>query len=912
MSKGDPKSAQSSRVTCAVFLALMVLLVVLLVCLLELPRMSTPQVVSNLSCRNPAAGGMPFPTGIQNVVLGNNNVYLLDKSVTVNTITIQDGATLIIVDGVGSIQLKTKYILIIDGGSFLVGSETCPYVSDLDIELLGRSDDPEYFEPFGRKFIGVGPTGSIGIHGPWKLSWTFLQSTILPGSEDKIIDLADSASSWSVGNEIVIASSDYNMSQTERFVLLDCPTCSNYQVKIKGPILYQHSGVKTSEGIDVRAEVGLLTRNIKIHGHMESSCYLDNKCDYFNYDTFGGQTEVLAGAVTARFEGIELYNMGQQVLGSYPIHFHRLFLAYGKYARQLSVHDSFSRCVTLHASEGILVEDVVGFNCLGHCFFLEDGNEINNTLRHNLGLVTRAGSLLPSDRNDVMCRGLTANKSVYVPDPDKDCKGTSTFWISHPSNVLENNAAAGSEEVGYYYPFYRDPTGPSENTLPSFHGERSPLEKFANNRAHSNPEAFVLDSGVKTSQPSDSDPRDFLALIDLERYEPHVDRNLSLMRVPALLENFTAYKNGLALLVRGGDIYINSANLADNDIAVKMASSPSLPYDSGSHQQVTNSVIVGKSSDNKNWSSRTDPCVGIQVQEGPVLVAGNKFYNFVPSTDRKAYAIGFLPNNTGLSSPANMLGANDFDNKSVRISLERSVEGVEPDGDLTRILYDSVGSLTGVTGSYVIRADNDFLMTSSCQTRNDSLTLYAFCPGARYGLLFVNVTSQAVSMNIREVSSSDIKRNMTLTGIKSTDPTLPATTQFQPVIVPNTRYRLTWSGNPAPSQLDLSTYKLNMGESTLLEICFPPNTTFNVTQRVWNQVLDQVVNSSMLIMATSMQQYTADAAGQLFYWDSVNNLLNLKLVTQWQTTYFDYCPSDGCHFVSVSANITSNMEASCK
>jgi len=50
-----------------------------------------------------------------------------------------------------------------------------------------------------------------------------------------------------------------------------------------------------------------------------------------------------------------MYNMGQQVLGRYPIHFHRVFEVYGDYARQLSIHDCFSRCVTVHAAIGLLV-----------------------------------------------------------------------------------------------------------------------------------------------------------------------------------------------------------------------------------------------------------------------------------------------------------------------------------------------------------------------------------------------------------------------------------------------------------------------------------------------------------------------------------------------------------------------------
>ena len=38
----------------------------------------------------------------------------------------------------------------------------------------------------------------------------------------------------------------------------------------------------------MRAEVGLLSRNIVIRGEMESACYTPNPCDAVDYDTFGG------------------------------------------------------------------------------------------------------------------------------------------------------------------------------------------------------------------------------------------------------------------------------------------------------------------------------------------------------------------------------------------------------------------------------------------------------------------------------------------------------------------------------------------------------------------------------------------------------------------------------------------------
>lgn len=46
------------------------------------------------------------------------------------------------------------------------------------------------------------------------------------------------------------------------------------------------------DGVDMRAEVALLSRNILIHGEMESSCYGKNLCQFYPQDTFGGHVKV--------------------------------------------------------------------------------------------------------------------------------------------------------------------------------------------------------------------------------------------------------------------------------------------------------------------------------------------------------------------------------------------------------------------------------------------------------------------------------------------------------------------------------------------------------------------------------------------------------------------------------------------
>lgn len=176
----------------------------------------------------------------------------------------------------------------------------------------------------------------------------------------------------------------------------------------------------------MRAEVGLLTRNIKIRGQMKDE-----------YDIYGGHIKAYEGFETFKIEGAELTQMGQMGFkGRYPIHWHMAKTVDPErtYARSNAIHDVFQRCITVHGTHGVTVENNVAYNTYGHCYFLEDGGEKNNTFHHNLGLVTRAGPTIPSDR---------------LP---------ATFWVTSPLNVLTDNAAAGSEGMGIWYIFAENVT----------------------------------------------------------------------------------------------------------------------------------------------------------------------------------------------------------------------------------------------------------------------------------------------------------------------------------------------------------------------------------------------------------------------------------------------------------------------
>ena len=88
-----------------------------------------------------------------------------------------------------------------------------------------------------------------------------------------IITLVDDVSSWEVGDQILVASTSFEVRESETFTIVECQECTANQVKLDRPATFTHWGrIDTDSGIiDQRAEVGLLSRNVRFYGEMSSS-----------------------------------------------------------------------------------------------------------------------------------------------------------------------------------------------------------------------------------------------------------------------------------------------------------------------------------------------------------------------------------------------------------------------------------------------------------------------------------------------------------------------------------------------------------------------------------------------------------------------------------------------------------------
>ncbi|XP_078664928.1 cell surface hyaluronidase CEMIP2-like isoform X1 [Branchiostoma floridae x Branchiostoma belcheri] len=811
----------------------------------------------------------------------------------------------------------------IKGDSSLAVEQRLPFV---DTQTTGTATATVTLQAFFGSF-------KVTVKSEWLGGQPRCTFTVDGHGDETVINLKYDVSSWEPGDHIVLASTDYQMEQAEEFQLLPCEECSSRQVKINGLPKYTHFG-EVADDVDLCGEVGLLTRNVKFVSEMEDGCYGNNYCQFFNYDTYGGHLKVLAGFKNVHLSGAEFTRMGRQKLGTYPVHFH---LAgdvdeaggYSRpaYVRELSIHHCFSRCVTIHGTHGLLVQDNVGYDTLGHCYFLEDGNEQRNVLDHNLGLVTRPGTLLPSDRDENMCLRMTDTVfGDYTPEPNKECKGVSTFWIAHPNNVLTNNSAAGSAEVGIWYIFHDAPTGPSEGSLPWKQAERTPLGGFYNNRVHSNPKrGLMIDDRVKVTPASAEAPQEYLALGQGQGYYPHQNADLDQPREPAMIVGLIAYKNQVGAWIRGGDIWHDKCAFVDNGVAITMASSGFFPRDVGATQQMWNSIFVGESANvgtktpESAWgvggvtpversfpSKTTFPMRGIDIYDGPTIYKSCtlKKYAAAPEHDRYSSAIGFRLTNDWHMTPKNNVTDLKFEDVKTRVFTtgeDIPFMSTDKDGDKNQIFHDLDGTVTGYPDTYVVRQDNHLVRHPGCVDKPDWRA--SICSGEFAQVLLAADPPKPRVMTIVRDEYPD--HPMTMQGAKTLNKKF-----YQPVVTLQQSYTVHWDTR-APEVVTIYLFNFDGGEWVRLGLCYPPGTTFQVKYQLEGRVKKRVTHEEDMSPVFTLTD-VEDGGGKLFYSEESTGLLFVKLRANEGRSGDDYCSDAGCERVVITATMTGDQVSDCR
>jgi hypothetical protein len=131
----------------------------------------------------------------------------------------------------------------------------------------------------------------------------------------------------------------------------------------------------------------------------------------------------------------EFRHLGKEgVLGKYALHYHLVGdTMRGSYVIGASIWDSRNRWLTIHGTNYLVVRDCVGYQSIGHGFFLEDGTETCNVLDRNLAVHAYIGKPLPRQ---------------VLPFDKNDGAG---FWWANSLNSFTRNVAAECDEYGYFF-----------------------------------------------------------------------------------------------------------------------------------------------------------------------------------------------------------------------------------------------------------------------------------------------------------------------------------------------------------------------------------------------------------------------------------------------------------------------------
>src|ERR1700683_3661376 len=536
------------------------------------------------------------------------------------------------------LELTTEWVMV--HGELEIGTEAKPHTRKATITLTDNVKDEDMSGTGGtndrsdRGIMLMG--GTMNLHGNRTNSWTKLSKTAEAGSNS--IEVL-TAAGGRAGDMIVLASTDFDPHQAERRTIA---AIRGNTITLDKKLDSMHFG-KITFDVDERGEVGMLSRNSLIQASLDADQTL-----------FGGHIMAMSGSKMF-VDGVELNRMGQNMhLARYPIHWHLLGDAPGQYIKNSAIHNTYSRCVTVHGTNDLDIENNVTYNNIGHCFFLEDAVEHGNQFVHNLGILTKchpdapcvptnlaaAGESRPAVRN-----GQNA-KDILLPSDNT----ASTFWITHPDNIYRDNVAAGFDSNGFWMSLPEHPTGKFEGTEISAKTwpRRTPFREFKGNVAHSNYDSFLFDRNVG--------PDGHFGVTGSSQtgHENPADANSKALE--SVFEDLTAYKNRNGAIWGRGELHVfRNVRLADNAMGFTHASGEFGRYAFTS--KVIDSLFVGETENVGNPRTDAEKAYGrsfpkVDLPDYPIHgyeyydyrhdVVNTTFVNYQDNATRKSGAITVL------------------------------------------------------------------------------------------------------------------------------------------------------------------------------------------------------------------------------------------------------------------------------
>ncbi|GAM17885.1 hypothetical protein SAMD00019534_010600 [Acytostelium subglobosum LB1] len=810
-------------------------------------RSTCPHLQSGLvHWHDPATWGGVIPSPSSIITLPENTKVLISscsivRGVVYQKIVIPATSQLIFSDSSYSMSIHDIDVR----GQLLMGSSACRMNGNIELVFSGSYTAGDTISPrMGSKGIAVAKGGYISVQGKqYYKTWSRLAASAY--AFESTIYLQDNVN-WEPGQQVFITTSKYQDERSPQNEVRTIRAVSNNIVEFTEPLRFFHYG-----GQEYQAEVGLLSRRIVFRG--------DNDSDAAG---FGGHVLTMSNG---QFAGIQLIKMGQTNLkGRYPLHFHLANYVTNSYISDCSTQQSFYRCYTIHGTHNLLLTQNVAYDTLGHCYYIEDGVEENNTISYNLAAyVHTIGRPANGAANGQI--GEYINQTASLTQPADAAAGC--YYITNAYNTIIGNAASGGW-ASYSFPNLQFPVGNYRNRTDIKPESRVTL-KFDGNTAHSSGYFFesfgacVYCGGRLYYRDNTTDLLTYIS--------GRQDRDTTDAAGNKLFMQWTNMKVSLCqggIGHWGNEIEINGYESHDNQISGTVFGSAWL-----------NNAIVNAFSDNP-VDQRRDQYYGTTKRQGfqfydtvtHTVITNINFRNFQhdasASTPEEDNAVIVSMTHSDQFKPQQISATKGITFTNVQMS-QRIGHYVRETGSSRYFNFiDWDGSIVGESTPQIVGSSLSWWnFNSACKYNADWKVHY--CPlGSN---MVGNIEFESPGMTYAG-STNNVLGNSSLFG-----PNLPAGGQTaiftsNPGItgILDLGWFLNFDNLVSPSKFTLDIRQIPFGHYILLAIPYPASSTFSGTADY-----NWLSNKKTLTAATSVAQVLS-GTGRLYYFDGSN--LFIKLV----------------------------------
>jgi len=551
-----------------------------------------------------------------------------------------------------NVELRAEVVHVRAGGALRAGSAIAKHTGRATITLTS-TDTADDANGMGTRGILVSAGGKLELFGAAPaVTWTKLNAHAEAGATELTLERAVD---WRAGDQIVVAPTEWYgpfwVSQsvhdastaTERRSLAASATSANLNLSTAlsafkwgrlqyatdtgmslTPGTFTKPHVDAADTLDERAEVGNLSRNIVIQSVDDA---------LWRNSGFGAQVMVMDRTSSLQLDGVELRRVGQAgKVGRYPIHWHLLSYAAdgrslgdatGHFVRNSSVWDSRQRCIVVHGTNGVSIQNNICYDIKGHAIFLEDAVERRNVIEGNLVLRVRS----PVDSLAISAH----EKMGHM------CGASAGYWLTNPDNTVRNNAVADAQGNGFWLSYPQHPVKQSKAVPLRPQNMRHGAFEF--NSARSNGNIGLMLECAMTDDAGN---------LELLTYFPTTDGSLFNYEngVRFELKGITTAKNN------GG--YVNRAN-TPNYVQWTAADNLGRAFSGAVHYGSTlkHSLVVGKSLNNRQaYPADAEPQMGVASYHSQMDIAQNTFVNLDNS--------GFVITRNGIDLASGAFGTNDY------------------------------------------------------------------------------------------------------------------------------------------------------------------------------------------------------------------------------------------------------------